>query len=112
MHELAGLTREARKRALDRFHLLQPHLENDRPLKAVAAAPGVCLPQQPLDAETVAAIIRITGGNFRLLNRLLTQMERILKINALQQVTKNTNISPVSRVSRLPVVQYIALVVQ
>jgi hypothetical protein len=40
-----------------------------------------------LDAETVAAIIRITGGNFRLLNRL-TQMERILEINALQQVTK------------------------
>src|SRR6266699_1483556 len=49
--------------------------------------PGVYLPQ-PLDAETVAAIIRITGGNFRLLNRLLTQMERILEINTLQQVTK------------------------
>jgi len=28
------------------------------------------------------------GGNFRLLNRLLTQIERILEINALQQVTK------------------------
>ena len=27
MDELAGLTGEARKRALDRFHLLQPHLE-------------------------------------------------------------------------------------
>jgi DNA transposition AAA+ family ATPase len=52
------------------------------------APPGVCLPQQPLDAETVAAIIRITGGNFRLLNRLLTQIERILEINALQAVTK------------------------
>jgi hypothetical protein len=50
--------------------------------------PGVHLPQEPLDTETVAAIIRITGGNFRLLNRLLTQMERILEINALQQVTK------------------------
>ena len=50
--------------------------------------PGVHLPAKPLDQETVAAIIRITGGNFRLLNRLLTQMERILEINALQEVTK------------------------
>ncbi len=50
--------------------------------------PGVHLPQHPLYPETVAAIIRITGGNFRLLNRLLTQMERILEINALSQVTK------------------------
>ncbi|MGA2133920.1 MAG: AAA family ATPase [Bryobacteraceae bacterium] len=50
--------------------------------------PGVRLPQQPLDPETVATIIRMTGGNFRLLNRLLTQMERILEINALQEVTK------------------------
>lgn len=50
--------------------------------------PGVNLPQQPWDPETVATIIRMTGGNFRLLNRLLTQMERILEINALQEVTK------------------------
>jgi len=50
--------------------------------------PGVHLPLQPLDPETVAAIIRMAGGNFRLLNRLLTRMERILEINALQEVTK------------------------
>jgi DNA transposition AAA+ family ATPase len=50
--------------------------------------PGVSLPKQPWDPETVATIIRMTGGNFRLLNRLLTQMERILEINSLRQVTK------------------------
>jgi DNA transposition AAA+ family ATPase len=40
-----------------------------------------------LDAETVAAVIRVTGGNFRLLGRLLTQAERILEINGLTGVT-------------------------
>ena len=40
-----------------------------------------------LDAETVAAVIRVTGGNFRLLGRLLTQAERILEINGLTRVT-------------------------
>jgi DNA transposition AAA+ family ATPase len=48
---------------------------------------GVNLPKQPWDPETVAMIIRMTGGNFRLLNRLLTQIERVLEINALREVT-------------------------
>jgi DNA transposition AAA+ family ATPase len=39
------------------------------------------------DEESIAAIIRITGGNFRLLHRLLTQIGRILEINKLGQVT-------------------------
>jgi hypothetical protein len=52
------------------------------------APAGVKLPQTPLGPETVAVIIRVTGGNFRLLNRLLTQIERILEINALAEITK------------------------
>jgi DNA transposition AAA+ family ATPase len=39
------------------------------------------------DEESIAAIIRITGGNFRLLQRLLTQIGRVLEINALEKVT-------------------------
>jgi DNA transposition AAA+ family ATPase len=40
------------------------------------------------DAEAVAAIVRITGGNFRLIQRLFTQIERILQINVMRTVTK------------------------
>jgi hypothetical protein len=32
--------------------------------------------------------MRITGGNFRLLHRLLTQIARLVAINALSQVTQ------------------------
>jgi hypothetical protein len=40
------------------------------------------------DEETLAAIIRVTGGNFRLLHRLLTQIARLVEINALPNVTR------------------------
>jgi DNA transposition AAA+ family ATPase len=37
--------------------------------------------------DVVAAIIRVTGGNFRLITRLLTQMERVFKINQLKHLS-------------------------
>jgi DNA transposition AAA+ family ATPase len=52
------------------------------------APAGVHLPEQPWAEDATVAIIRITGGNFRLLNRLLTQTERILEINSLREVNK------------------------
>jgi hypothetical protein len=39
------------------------------------------------DAQAITAISRITGGNFRLLHRLLVQIERVLKINKLTAIT-------------------------
>ena len=51
--------------------------------------PGVALPQKGLnDEDVLAVIIRITGGNFRLLHRLLTQIARLVEINALSRVTR------------------------
>src|SRR6476620_4868448 len=41
MDKLAGLSEEARKLAMERFRLLQPHLEHHEPLTAVAQAAGI-----------------------------------------------------------------------
>ena len=50
---------------------------------------GVALPEEGVtDEEALAAIIRVTGGNFRLLHRLITQIARLVEINALQTVTR------------------------
>ena len=45
-------------------------------------------PNDFTDAEAVAAITRITAGNFRLIQRLFAQIDRILQINELRTVTK------------------------
>jgi DNA transposition AAA+ family ATPase len=50
---------------------------------------GVMLPDNLLaDDDGVAALIRVTGGNFRLLDRLLTQVGRILELNGLKLITR------------------------
>jgi DNA transposition AAA+ family ATPase len=50
---------------------------------------GIVLPDEGLhDDAVMTTIIRITGGNFRLLHRLLTQVARLVEINALSRVTR------------------------
>lgn len=38
-------------------------------------------------AIAIATIVRMTGGNFRLVDRLVTQIERIQKLNKLDGLT-------------------------
>ncbi len=40
------------------------------------------------DGQAVAAIVRMKGGNFRLLHRLFVQIERILRLNELTAITE------------------------
>ncbi len=49
---------------------------------------GMCSLAQAPSPEVVRAIIRVTGGNFRLLRRLLTQMERVVAINHLKALSE------------------------
>ncbi len=46
-------------------------------------------PDDFTDAQTIAAFTRVTRGNFRLLERLFPQIERILKINGLDTITND-----------------------
>jgi hypothetical protein len=48
---------------------------------------GVSLPNSSFTPEVVARLIRITSGDFRLLARLVTQVERVLGVNDLHAVT-------------------------
>jgi len=48
---------------------------------------GVTLPNEPLAPEVIARLIRMTGGNFRLLTRPLTQIERVPEVNELHIVS-------------------------
>jgi DNA transposition AAA+ family ATPase len=48
---------------------------------------GVTLSDEQLIPEVIASLIRMTGGNFRLLTRLLTQIQRVLSVNDLHLVS-------------------------
>jgi len=71
-HELAPLSQEETRFFLQQrwSHLISAHSEDFT------------------DTEAVAAIIRITGGNMRLIDRLMMQIERVLIANQLKVVTK------------------------
>ncbi len=45
-------------------------------------------PDDFTDAEALAAIGRMTGGNFRLVQRLFSQIERVLEINQLTMISR------------------------
>ena len=51
------------------------------------------------DAEAIAAIISITGGNVRLLNRLCTEIQRLLQINAFRRLRKRSCRPPAIKVT-------------
>jgi DNA transposition AAA+ family ATPase len=44
-------------------------------------------PASALGDDGMAAILRVTGGNFRLMQRLLTQIVRVLEINKVRQIS-------------------------
>ena len=46
-------------------------------------------PDDFTDAHAIATIERITRGNFRLVERLFPQIERVLKINELDTITND-----------------------
>ena len=46
------------------------------------------VPNDFTDAEALAVVARITGGNFRLVQRLCAQIERIVEINQLHSISK------------------------
>ena len=46
-------------------------------------------PEDFTDAQAIAAIARVTRGNFRLLERLFPQIQRVLRINELDTITND-----------------------
>ncbi len=70
------------------FNPLSPE-ETRHLLQHKYAQMGLTLQEKDFtDEEVVAAIVRITGGNFRLLHRLFAQIERVLQINGLRTITQ------------------------
>jgi DNA transposition AAA+ family ATPase len=80
LYSRVGFVHHFRPLSTDEMHFILAHKWQHLGLS--------CAPDDFTDAEAMAAVIRITGGNFRLIQRLFTQIERILQVNALQTITK------------------------
>lgn len=81
-------------------HLVRPlaTMELQRVIEHKWAQLGIPFrPTEPADVEAFAAIVRTTSGNFRLIERLFTQIERLLAINDLRVLT--TTVVDVARES-------------
>lgn len=80
LYSRVGFVHQYRTLSVDEMrHILAPKWEQL----------GLALnPDDVTDAEAMAAIARITGGNVRLIQRLFTQVERILQINEPRLITK------------------------
>lgn len=68
-------------RTLDEADTRRLLLEGWRPRRLLLAADALS------DEEGIAGILQATGGNFRLIQQLLTQIVRVLRINGLAKIT-------------------------
>lgn len=70
-------------------HLYKPIDTEDIPAVLAHYWQQLGLPSDDLhpDSELVNAVVRITGGNFRLIERLMTQVNRLRDINGLDDIT-------------------------
>lgn len=70
-------------------HLYKPIDTEDIPAVLAHYWQQLGLPGDELhpDSELVNAVVRITGGNFRLIERLMTQVSRLRDINGLDDIT-------------------------
>jgi len=80
----------ARKRRREQLRTIPPtrRSADHEPPQSRWAPAGVTLPDEILAPDVIASLIRMSAGNFRLLSRLLTQIERILKVNDSTSVSK------------------------
>lgn len=70
-----------------RFRAQFPGLERRRGAPPSCRRMAGFLHHPPFAEEATSALIRITEGNFRLLDRLLSQLQRIARLNSLSSIT-------------------------